>query len=509
MDKKILFPILIGTLLFSSCSNITLLPSESEESESDISSETEDPSDTESETGDSSSDDPIVPSDDLYELFYDHSNKVDIKLDFTNEVIYKLAKYSDIPEKKDMYHPVDVTITINDTEFFFEECGARMKGNTSRNPNFVDENGQIQGLVHFKISFNQTFDDASDNDYYIKEWESDEAREARKDRRFAGAKKFDIKWNKSQDNSFTKQMYAYDAFRESGVLVERNNLVKTTIKTESDSVTEIYLAQECVDKEFIKRRLPKDEAKGNLYKSTYTSMGAADFTKDSLNRIGVEAVNYSPSYDLKTNDDPDEIDHTLLQNLISTVNDNKSDAATFKPIIDNLIDVDAILKYLAVAWVMGNPDDSRHNYNNYYIYFNSVTNKAVFIPYDYDRCLGILQDWEIHMEDVPYHTTKSVNREWQRNPLLWRLILRTKSGESDSTGLQKAKDYPYIEQYRNQYIDYCTQYANEYLSVTKFQEYTNDVYYANKDISNPGGSNMSFENYATTKLNTFNKHLDS
>ena len=113
------------------------------------------------------------------------------------------------------------------------------------------------------------------------------------------------------------------------------------------------------------------------------------------------------------------------------------------------------------------------------------------------------------MEDVPYHSTKSLNREWQRNPLLWRLILRTKSGESDQSGLAKSQAYPHIEQYRNQYIDYCEQYANEYLNVSKFQEYTNNVFYANKNISNAGGSNMKFADYASTNLQTFTKHEDN
>jgi spore coat protein CotH len=510
MSKCNIFPILIGTLLLTSCTllpPITDIPSESEtESESEI--ETEEESESPSESGSTSEEDESV---DLYDLFYDHSNTVEIKLDFKNNVIYKLAKYSDDENKKEMYHPVDVTIKINGTEYFYEECGARMKGNTSRNPNFVTESGEIKGLVHFKISFNQTFDDAEDNDYYIRTWESKEARTERKDRRFGGAKKIDIKYNKCQDGTYTKQMYAYDAFRDVGVLVEKNNLVRTTIKTETDSVTEVYLAQECIDKEFLQRRMPKAEAKGNLYKSTYTSMGPSDLTKDSLSRIGVEGPNYHPSYDLKTNDDPDEIDHTLLTNLITTINDNKTDASTFKNVVDNLVDVDSILRYLAMCWVMGNPDDSRNNYNNFYIYFNSETNKAIFIPYDFDRCLGILQDWEIHMEDVPFHSTKAAgnNRTWQKNPLLWRLILKTKAGETSQEGLGYAKNYPNITEYRNKYIAYCEEFAKTYLSTSKFQEYTNNVALANKNINNAGGSNMTFENYATTKLNTFTKYPDN
>lgn len=516
--------LILGAMLLTSCSFNPLESIESTSSEESIESieseessesiestesvESEQPSEGESmETSESQEEE----EEDLYELFYNPKNKVDIELDFTNEVIYKLAQYSDDEYKKDMYHPVDVTITINDKEYFFEECGARMKGNTSRNPNFVDEDGFIHGLVHFKISFNKTFDDPEDNDYYIRTWENDELREERKDRRFGGAKKFDIKWNKNYDHSYTKQMYAYSAFREENIFAENNNLVKTTIKTESDSETAIYLAQECIDKEFLKRRFSKDEAKGNLYKSTYTSMGPADLTSDSIHSIGVEGPNYHPTYDLKTNDDPDEIDHSLLQNLINTVNNNKNEPSSFKNIVDEIIDVDQILRYQAMCWVMGNPDDSRSNYNNYYIYFNSVTNKATFIPYDFDRCLGILQDWDVHMESVPYHTTKATgrNREWQRNPLLWRLILKTKSGETSSEGLGYAKDYPHIEEYRNKYIDYCIEYANKYLSVERFEQFTNNTYYANKDISIAGGSNMTFEDYATYKLLTFTESPDN
>ena len=528
MKKRNLF-IILTTLLLTSCTFTpgSFSPSESTDDESPTSTESSSTTERESESN-SESEQPESEStiesestssesesedkeEDMYELFYNTSNKVEIKLDFKNNVIYKLAQYSALEEKKEMYHPVDVTITINGKEYFYEECGARMKGNTSRNPNFVNENGEISGLVHFKISFNQTFDDEEDNDYYIRTWATKEERTLRKDRRFGGAKKFDIKYNKCQDGTYTKQMYTYNAFRSEGMLAENNNLVQTTIKTESDSETAVYLAQECIDKEFLKRRLASSEAKGNLYKCTYTNMGKADLTNDCLNKIGVEAPNYHPAFDLKTNDDPEEIDHTLLENLITTINNDKSSASTFKPVLDSLVDVDALLKYNAMCWVMGNPDDLRNNYNNYYLYFNSSTNKATFIPYDYDRCLGILQDWEIHMESVPYHTTKAAgsNREWQRNPLLWRTILRTKSGETSSEGLSLASSYPYIAEYREQYIAYCIEYANKYLDVDKFQQFTNNVYFANKNINDAGGSNMTFEAYASAKLDTFNNSPDN
>ena len=51
---------------------------------------------------------------DLYEEMYDPTSNLQITLNFTNEAIYKLAKYSLDEVKKEMYHPCDVTISLND-----------------------------------------------------------------------------------------------------------------------------------------------------------------------------------------------------------------------------------------------------------------------------------------------------------------------------------------------------------------------------------------------------------
>lgn len=439
-------------------------------------------------------------SDLLYDEFFNPTSDIKFDLKFSNEAIYKLAKYSTDEVKKEMYHPCTLTITMNGTEYEFLEAGARMKGNTSRNPNFVDENGHFSGAIHFKISLKETFDDAEDNDYYIRTWDNDEQREARKDREFAKQQKFDIKFNKSMDYTFTKQAYAYNAFEEVGVMASKVMLIDTYIHSENDTLHQVYQLQEDISKDFLKARISKDAAKGNLYKSTYTDMGPASLEKTTLNSIGVEAPNYHPSYDLKTNDDPDEIDHTLLTNLINLVNDDTSDSDTFKNKIDKLVDVDKILRYQAMCWVMGNPDDSRNNANNYYIYFNSLTNKAEFIPYDFDRCLGILHEWEVHMEDVPLFTTKQNllgYRPWQPNPLLWRLIIN----ESDES-VDYSEKWPVIKEYQDLYVQYCIDFAETYLVPEKFDAYTKQFIYANHDTSTGGSNNLTFEEYSQHKIQT-------
>ena len=60
--------------------------------------------------------------------------------------------------------------------------------------------------------------------------------------------------------------------------------------------------------------------------------------------------------------------------------------------------MDNFLKFEAVSYFLGNPDDLRNNYNNYYIYFNKSTGKMIFIPYDLDRCLGVTNGWDIYKD---------------------------------------------------------------------------------------------------------------
>ena len=454
------------------------------------------------ETGDSSSTSssnttPIENEDELYDALFDPTSKIEITINFSNNSIYNLAQYSINNYKADMYHPCDVNFNINGVDYFYEEVGARMKGNTSINPYFVSSEGYMHDLVHYKLSFSQTFDDVEDNDYYTHNWANKDERKERKNRRLGGMKKIDLKWNRNYDEPFMKQLYAYDCFKDAGVMALENNLVKVTINTENDTINAYYELQECIDSTFLEKRLPQDEAEGDLYKCRYTSMGPADLRDYSNNKIGIEDVNYKRIYELKTNEKTSDL--SSMTNLIDVVNKTGS-VESIKSELDNILDIDYTLRFFAVSWVLGNPDDIRNNYNNYYLYFNSKNQKAYFIPYDYDRCLGILNGWPINLADTPWYTTKTnlEYRDWQNNPLIWRLLITSTDTNS------KALDYPVIEEYRNRYYEYCVEYANKYLDVNRFKELADKLYYSNGDISHAGDDNMTFEEYCTRKLATFN-----
>ena len=124
-----------------------------------------------------------------------------------------------------------------------------------------------------------------------------------------------------------------------------------------------------------------------------------------------------------------------------------------------------------------------------------------FIPYDFDRCFGILKDWEIHMENIPLDYNKQYlgnnSEPYQPNPLLWRLFLT----ENDNN-VDYSNKYPVIEEYQTRYISLCKEYASKYLDNNKFINFSKQFVYSSQNSSD--SVNLTFEEYATSKLNTLN-----
>ena len=452
----------------------------------------------------------FTETDQDYLDFFNHGNNVEVKVRINNDVAKKANDYGKRGSwlKQEMYHPCDVTITINGQQrFYAEESGIRLKGNLSkeRDPDFVDDNGNINYNAHFKLHFGQTFDDAEDNDYYTHNWTDATEREARDKRKFGGMKKIDLKWNRNNDATFTKEAYAKYCYRQVGVVAQNINLVKFTLETENDSKTYIYQAIETLDSQSMKRYYGKNGGKGNLYKGLYAR---ASLTTSSIsgNNLNPESVNNTnPSYPLKTNEK--ENDHTLFKEVVRVLN-TKSDTATFVNSFKNIAEIDSILRYLAMSWVIGNPDDLKNNSNNTYFYFNSINDNFSIIPYDDDRCFGILDGWEVDMSTLPADSTRMAGKSagggkvWCENPLIWRLTI----SENDS-GQNYSDKWPMVQEYHDRYMQYAQQYMNQFLDASKFQEFTNEFYYApSKNISDAGSNNQTFAEYATSKKANLSKN---
>ncbi len=369
----------------------------------------------------------------LYYELWDADSRVGLKIDISASELYAIElayrNYSSTGNstQSDVYRKCNLTVTVNGVDYYFEEVGVRMRGNTSRR-SFCDESGKIFDYVHLRFSFNETFDEGEYAEggcahELFHDWSGDEeGREARDDRTFATMKKMYYKWNKNYDQSYVREIFCNETFAACGVLAPHITLTQIQIKQgqqfENLGVGTLY---ETVDKQFIKRNFAKEYTGGDLYKCTYP----ANLT--SIDGRGVETPTQRFTYSLKTNDDRTAEDynhHKYLIALIETLKSAKTTDEDFREKIEKVVDMDHFARFEAVNYLMGNPDCIRNNSNNYYIYF-TPQGVAYLIPYDYDRCLGINVDWNPTGNGcttlLPYSTKAAVGNTV--NPLYTKTIL--------------------------------------------------------------------------------------
>lgn len=370
-------------------------------------------------------DDLPYSEEELYSQLFDLNNKITIQIDMPDAELQKLQDdyyhYNSFGSKSPIYRMGTLVLTIQTAAgpvpYRMQEVGVRMKGNTSRTE-FYNETDGIYKYIHLKLDFQETFDDEDDYGDDAKAWDDEDLRDARKDRTFAGLESLEMRWNKCYDQTYLKETYAYELYRSESVMAPLTNLCSFDW---SGVHMGIYTIVEPVDKIFLERRLPEQEQGGDLYKCGWP----ANFT--SPDSIGVENENKGEFYvyDLKTNKKTS--DHSALKNWITELNYS----TMTKEHLAQLVEMDSFLSYAAVSYFLGNPDDLRNNYNNFYLYLKP-DGKAVIIPYDLDRCLGITYEWDPTGNAVtqidPFTeemaAVDGIGAQGQRNPLYLYSVVR-------------------------------------------------------------------------------------
>jgi hypothetical protein len=324
-------------------------------------------------------------------------------------------------------------------------------------------------------------------------------------------KSLEFKWNRSNDPSMVNQIYASTLFKNHGVVTPHSTLAMLSLQTENQGhEVGIYTINEPIDDVFIARHFQPANAKGDLYKALYPNqllLSEMAWLNSSTNEyvftpsmVGVENTEefYHPVYDLKTNRRTSQ--HEQLMTLVK-------DLATLRRLptqqerlmaLNRIVDIDHFLMYVAVSYLTGNPDDMRNNMNNTYIYFDSITNKAHFIPYDLDWSLGLTWDEDITesmYKKSPLSTRNSFNQTI-RNPLYWYTIL---TGQQNEATL-----YPMVGNYRQTYSDLVMKiHLEESFSIQAYQ----NVYTIKSDLypnyTSTIDSNSRFEN-----INLFTTHYN-
>ncbi len=290
-----------------------------------------------------------------------------------------LLRYDEFSQNVDYFH-ADFTYKKGNEVTYIEDGGVRLRGNTSRRrPEGGD--GQLHDSAnpdwhhcHFGINFRKYH---KDNDHTLK-----------------GIRKLNLKWFKD-DPCYVRELYCYDLFRRYGIWTSAFSSycrLWLQIDDETPAYLGVYNMIEPIDDEFVEKRVDGmlEDDGGFLWKCVYGVGGPADlrsvddwkFSWDQDN-----GINYT--YEFKGDEEDFPTAKAQLQDFILKLTGKGEES--FYQWINEVCDVEFLLKTYAVNVAVGMWDDHWGNGNNFYLYFNTTDQysyKVFFLPYDYDNTLG-------------------------------------------------------------------------------------------------------------------------
>ena len=305
------------------------------------------------------------------------------------------------------YVEANLTFIKDGEATVIDDVGLRLKGNTSRRR---PEGGYGQTHqrdnadwhhAHFGVNLRKFHDD---DDHTIQ-----------------GVRKLHLKWFKD-DPAYVREMFCYELFRRAGVWTAiRGNYCRLWLHVAGDSKEAyfgVYELLEPIDKRYLKDRKDKfGSSNGFLWKCRNADAGLNNPNSGIWYDDGSDI---RPTYTLETETADFESARAQLvdfMNKLTSLSDNE-----FYTWIQQVTDVDLLLKTYAVNVAVGMWDDYWNNANNYYIYFSGKglnDYKFFFIPYDYDNTLGTSLHCGVQNDSGRHDPLHWGN---DNNPLIARLL---------------------------------------------------------------------------------------
>ena len=385
---KRIFGILVSVLMCcTACDLIDLdFGNKPEEDEQTPPTDTENPGDM----TDPEETTPVKPVVDGVAYVWDESVIPEITIKITEDEWNNLLfRYDEFEHNVDYFH-ADFVYKKGNEVTEITDGGLRLRGNTSRRrPEGTygqphNSNNPDWHHCHFGINFRKFH---KDDEHTIN-----------------GIRKVNLKWFKD-DPTYVRELYCYDLFRRYGIWTAANDVycrLWLQVGDDKPAYYGVYEMIEPVDDEFIERRLAGmfESADGFLWKCGYSADGPADLEGlDGSWAVDTDnGVNYT--YEFKGKEKDFEAAKAQLQDFIRKL-DGKGEDSFYKW-IQEVCDVEFLLKTYAVNVAVGMCDDMWNNGNNYYLYFNTTDKfeyEVFFIPYDYDNTLGT--SWRIGSMDDP------------------------------------------------------------------------------------------------------------
>jgi spore coat protein CotH len=270
-----------------------------------------------------------------------------------------------------------------------------------------------------------------------------------------GVKKLNFN-NNWGDPGFMREVLGYELFKNTDIPAPRASFIDLWV---NDIHLGLYTMVEQVDKAFIERNFTYTN--GNLYKPEKPA-GNLAWTKDDLadgddapdeEDINIGGGSLDDITDVVSGDDESDSDdistetkslieqmclktnestsnHTVLYKLLEVLNNEPDD--TFATEIEKVLDVNEVLRYLAVSTVMVHLDNYIGSGENYYLYEND--GRFVMIPWDLNLAFGTYRI-DLSMEQtINYYIDEPTCGAMSAKPLVSRLL-------SNAAYLEKYHEY--------------------------------------------------------------------
>lgn len=266
-----------------------------------------------------------------------------------------------------------VTMQRGDVTHRVENAGIRLRGQTSRRRP-EGKSGQKHSAtnptwhhVHFGLHFRKFNEEGS----------------------LAGVRRINLKYAK-EDPTYIREHYCFDLLLRYGVwTAPLTSWCRLSLQVGNTPAANfgVYLMMESIDHQYVKNRPQFGGSDGFLWKCGW---GANLRDKDNW-KFHIDD-NSSGSYSYELKDDDEAAFSTAKAQILDFITKlNNLKGSEFYNWIQNVCDVDLLLKMYAANVALGHWDDYWNDMNNYYLYFNSRSTtdyKVYMLPYDYDNTLG-------------------------------------------------------------------------------------------------------------------------
>jgi hypothetical protein len=248
--------------------------------------------------------------------------------------------------------PIYVPVTVAVDGQTWPWVGVRYKGNSSLTRAWNDGSEKFPFRLHF--------------DKY------EDAHPEVEDQRFHGFK--ELKFSSAYlDDSLMRDKLMADTMRDAGVPAAKGTFVEVWVDGgdgEGPQFWGLYTMFEDPAGELLDSWFGDDD--GSMYKA---DGDAADLSDTSLSAL-------QDAFEGKEGGE----DHTDLQDMVAVLNDDTADRAAWRAELEQVLDVEGALTWLAVDSLAGNWDGYGQMTHNYYLYADpGQDGRFVFVPWDFNE----------------------------------------------------------------------------------------------------------------------------